>query len=162
MKSRTTPNPRRQPPGQSREGSMEVSIPEAHHQLPVSSKDSDETDLLYLGPGRKRRVVYSIGWGKEQSASARSDSRHSFHVKGTKVQPRKHHHMGTSPQGNIRYLESKDNEGGHWKSNSKRHMSNTYEDDLSQPWTCEERNPFTPRIWHFNFPRTRMPSNVKT
>ncbi|GKE03019.1 reverse transcriptase domain-containing protein [Tanacetum coccineum] len=43
-------------------------------------------------------------------------------------------------------------------------MSNTYEDDLSQPWTCEERNPFTPRIRHFNFdfPRKRMPSHVKT
>ncbi|GJU79925.1 hypothetical protein Tco_1282290 [Tanacetum coccineum] len=43
---------------------MEVSTPEAHHQLPVSSEDSDETDLLHLGPGRGRRVVYSIGWGK--------------------------------------------------------------------------------------------------
>ncbi|GJZ25147.1 hypothetical protein Tco_0562606 [Tanacetum coccineum] len=48
------------------------------------------------------------------------------------------------------------------KSKSRRHRSNTYEDDLSQPWTCEERNPFTPRIRHFNFPRTRMPSHVKT
>ncbi|GKC65202.1 reverse transcriptase domain-containing protein [Tanacetum coccineum] len=35
-------------------------------------------------------------------------------------------------------------------------------DDLSQPWTCEERNPFTTRIRHFDFPRTRMPSHVKT
>ncbi|GKG45328.1 hypothetical protein Tco_0495406, partial [Tanacetum coccineum] len=41
-------------------------------------------------------------------------------------------------------------------------MSDTYEDDLSQPWTCEERNPFTTRIRHFDFPRTRMPSHVKT
>ncbi|GJX54008.1 reverse transcriptase domain-containing protein [Tanacetum coccineum] len=56
----------------------------------------------------------------------------------------------------------KSSKGGHWKSKSKRHRSNTHEDDLSQPWTCEERNPFTPRIWHFNFPRTRMPSHVKT
>ncbi|GJR98675.1 hypothetical protein Tco_0270849 [Tanacetum coccineum] len=30
------------------------------------------------------------------------------------------------------------------------------------PWTCEERNPFTPRIRHFSLPRTRMPSHVKT
>ncbi|GKG09240.1 hypothetical protein Tco_0337986 [Tanacetum coccineum] len=43
---------------------MEVSTPEARHQLPVSLEDSDETDLLHLGPGRGRRVVYSIGWGK--------------------------------------------------------------------------------------------------
>ncbi|GJZ73758.1 hypothetical protein Tco_0637904 [Tanacetum coccineum] len=147
----------------SREGGMEASIPEARHQLPVSSEDSDETDLLYPGPGRKRRVVYSIGWGKEQSASAHSDSRHqSSQAKGTEVQPRKHHHRGTSPRGNNRYSESEDSEGGHWKSKSKRHRSNTYEDNLSQPWTCEERNPFTPRIRHFDFPRTRMPSHVKT
>ncbi|GKA09635.1 hypothetical protein Tco_0688966 [Tanacetum coccineum] len=30
-------------------------------QLPVSSKDSNKTDLLHLGPGRGRRVVCSIG-----------------------------------------------------------------------------------------------------
>ncbi|GJR16885.1 reverse transcriptase domain-containing protein [Tanacetum coccineum] len=101
--------------------------------------------------------------GKEQSASARSDSRHqSSKAKGTEVQPKKHHHRGTSPRGNIRYSKSEDSEGGHWKSKSKRHMSNTYEDDLSQPWTCEERNPFTPWIQHFDFPRTWMPSHVKT
>ncbi|GJU54534.1 reverse transcriptase domain-containing protein [Tanacetum coccineum] len=59
-------------------------------------------------------------------------------------------------------IRSEDGEGGHWKSKSRRHRSNTHEDDLSQPRTCEERNPFTPRIRHFNFPRTRMPSHVKT
>ncbi|GJW15689.1 reverse transcriptase domain-containing protein [Tanacetum coccineum] len=41
-------------------------------------------------------------------------------------------------------------------------LQNTYEDDLSQPWTCEEINPFTPRIRQFNLPRTRMPSHIKT
>ncbi|GJV37659.1 hypothetical protein Tco_1410136 [Tanacetum coccineum] len=74
--------------------------------------------------------------------------------------------LGPRPQkeGGVfnRYSESEDSEGDHWKSKSKRHRSNTYEDDLSQPWTCEERNPFTPQIRHFDFPRTRMPSHVKT
>ncbi|GJZ99580.1 reverse transcriptase domain-containing protein [Tanacetum coccineum] len=112
---------------------------------------------------RKEGGVFNRLGGKEQSASARSDSRHqSPHAKGTEVQPRKHHHRGTSSRGTSRYSESEDSEGGHWKSKSKRHRSNTYEDDLSQPWTCEERNPFTPRIRHFDFPRTRMPSHVKT
>ncbi|GKE98442.1 hypothetical protein Tco_0021793, partial [Tanacetum coccineum] len=87
---------------------------------------------------------------KEQSASAREGNQ------------RKHHHRGTSPRRNNRYLESEDSEGGHWKSKSKRHRSNTYEDDLSQPWTYEERNPFTPQIRHFDFPRTRMPSHGNT
>ncbi|GJT40966.1 hypothetical protein Tco_0940831 [Tanacetum coccineum] len=110
---------------------------------------------------RKEGGVFNRLGGK-QSASVRSDSRHSSHARGTEVQPRKHHHRGTSPRGNIKYSESEDIEGGHWKSKSKRHRSNTYEDDLSQPWMCEERNPFTPRIRHFDFPRTRMPSHVKT
>ncbi|GKE95747.1 hypothetical protein Tco_1580602 [Tanacetum coccineum] len=84
------------------------------------------------------------------------------HEKETEVQPRKHHHRGTSSRETGRHSESEDSEGGHWKSKSIRHRSNTYEDDLSQPWTCEERNPVTPRIRHFNFPRTRMSSHVKT
>ncbi|GJT40415.1 hypothetical protein Tco_0940280 [Tanacetum coccineum] len=113
-------------------------------------------------PQKEGGVFNRLG-EKEQSASACSDSCHqSSHVKGTEVQPRKHHHRGTSPRGNSRYSESEDSKGGHWKSKSKRHRSNTYEDDLSQPWTCEERNSFTPRIRHFDFPRTRMPSHVKT
>ncbi|GKC67330.1 reverse transcriptase domain-containing protein [Tanacetum coccineum] len=86
----------------------------------------------------------------------------SSHEKEIEVQPREHHHRGTSSRETGGYSESEDSEGGHWKSRSRRHRSNTHEDDLSQPWTCEERNPFTPRIRHFNFPRTRMPSHVKT
>ncbi|GJW58681.1 hypothetical protein Tco_0105412 [Tanacetum coccineum] len=68
MKSRITLNPRRQPPEQSREGGMEVNTPKARHQLPVSSEDSNKTDLLHLGPGRRRRVVYSIGWEEKNKA----------------------------------------------------------------------------------------------
>ncbi|GJV76441.1 reverse transcriptase domain-containing protein [Tanacetum coccineum] len=94
---------------------MEIGALEARHRLPVSSKDSNKIDLLYLGSSRGRRVVCSI-----------------------------------------------DSDGGHWKSKSRRHRSSTHKDDLSQPWTCEERNHFTPRIRHFNFPRTRMHSHVKT
>ncbi|GJS70004.1 hypothetical protein Tco_0702845 [Tanacetum coccineum] len=61
MKSRITPNPRRQPPEQSQRGGMELGAPEAHHRLPVSSKDSNKIYLLHLGPGRGRRVVCSTG-----------------------------------------------------------------------------------------------------
>ncbi|GKB31796.1 hypothetical protein Tco_0871197 [Tanacetum coccineum] len=35
-------------------------------------------------------------------------------------------------------------------------------DDLSQPWVCEETDPFTPRTRYFDFPKTRMPSHIKT
>ncbi|GKC18096.1 hypothetical protein Tco_1014878 [Tanacetum coccineum] len=112
---------------------------------------------------RKEGGVFNRLGGKERSASARSDSHHQgSHEKETDVQPWKHHHRGTSSRETGGHSESKDSKGGHWKSKSRRHRSNTYEDDLSQPWTCEERNPFTPRIRHFNFPRTRMPSHIKT
>ncbi|GKA70615.1 reverse transcriptase domain-containing protein [Tanacetum coccineum] len=118
---------------------MEIGALEARHQKPMSSKDSNKTDLLHLSLGHGRRVVYSTGWEEKSEV---------------------HPH---APAAAIRVLtERKPSEGGHWKSKSTRRRSNTYEDDLSQPWTCKERNSFTPRIRHFNFPRTRMPSHVKT
>nr|GEW37557.1 hypothetical protein [Tanacetum cinerariifolium] len=49
----------------------------------------------------------------------------------------------------------------HRNSKSKRHKP--AEDDLTKPWTCEEVNPFTPRIRNFESSRkTRMPNNIKT
>ncbi|GKB22233.1 hypothetical protein Tco_0856156 [Tanacetum coccineum] len=60
------------------------------------------------------------------------------------------------------YSESEDSEGGHWKSKFRRKKSSVKDDDLSQPWVCAETDPFTSRIRHFDFPKTRMPSHVKT
>ncbi|GJU28314.1 reverse transcriptase domain-containing protein [Tanacetum coccineum] len=57
--------------------------------------------------------------------------------------------------------ESEGSAGGHWKSKVKRSKS-SIEDNLSQPWVCEETDPFTPRIRYFDFPKTRMPSHIKT
>nr|GEU55538.1 hypothetical protein [Tanacetum cinerariifolium] len=51
--------------------------------------------------------------------------------------------------------------GGHWKSKPKRQKS-SIEDDMSQPWVCEETDPFTPWIHYFDFLKTRMPSHIKT
>nr|GEZ28676.1 reverse transcriptase domain-containing protein [Tanacetum cinerariifolium] len=49
------------------------------------------------------------------------------------------------------------------ESRSRKQRSSIEDDDLSQPWTCEETNPFTPRICYFELPKkSRMPSNVKT
>ncbi|GKE82795.1 reverse transcriptase domain-containing protein [Tanacetum coccineum] len=59
--------------------------------------------------------------------------------------------------------ESEDSGGGHWKSKSKKQRSSIKDDDLSQPWVCEEIDPFTSCIRYFNLPKkTRMPVNVKT
>ncbi|GJY01905.1 hypothetical protein Tco_0360057 [Tanacetum coccineum] len=112
---------------------------------------------------RKEGGVFNRLGRKEPGVPTRSDSHHqSSQVKGTEVLARKHHHEGILSQRTNGYSESEDSEGGHWKSKSKRHRSDTYEDDFSRPWTCEESNPFTTRIRHFDFPRTRMPSHVKT
>nr|GEZ52382.1 reverse transcriptase domain-containing protein [Tanacetum cinerariifolium]GEZ52558.1 reverse transcriptase domain-containing protein [Tanacetum cinerariifolium] len=81
-----------------------------------------------------------------KSVSARSDSHnHHSHSRYTEA-----------------LLESEDNVGGHWKSRSKRKKSSGEEDDLSQPWVCEEIDHFTPRIRYFDFLKTRMPSHIKT
>ncbi|GJU01793.1 hypothetical protein Tco_1112131 [Tanacetum coccineum] len=61
-----------------------------------------------------------------------------------------------------RVSESGTSDGGHWKSKSKRHKP-TDEDDLTLLWSCEELDPFTPRIRNFkSLRKTRMPNNVKT
>ncbi|GJU46946.1 hypothetical protein Tco_1204212 [Tanacetum coccineum] len=55
-------------------------------------------------------------------------------------------------------LKVKIAERGHWKSRLKKKKSSIEEDDLSQPWVCEETDPFTPRIRYFDFlKKTRMP-----
>ncbi|GJU07691.1 reverse transcriptase domain-containing protein [Tanacetum coccineum] len=60
------------------------------------------------------------------------------------------------------FSESEDSGGGHWKSRSKKKKQSREEDDLSQPWVCEEIDLFTPRIRYFDFPKTKMPSHIKT
>ncbi|GKC41658.1 hypothetical protein Tco_1059380 [Tanacetum coccineum] len=57
--------------------------------------------------------------------------------------------------------ESEGSAEGNWKSKLKG-QSRSVEDDLSQPWVCEETDPFTPQIRYFDFPKTRMPSHIKT
>ncbi|GJU77276.1 reverse transcriptase domain-containing protein [Tanacetum coccineum] len=112
---------------------------------------------------RKEGGVFNRLGRKEPATSVRSGSRRrSPQAKRTEMQPRRHQQKGAPSRTTSRYSESEDSEDGHWKSKSRRHRSSTYEDDLSQPWTCEERNPFTPWIRHFSLPRTRMPNHVKT
>nr|GEY68007.1 reverse transcriptase domain-containing protein [Tanacetum cinerariifolium] len=57
--------------------------------------------------------------------------------------------------------ESEHDQGKHWKSKAKKQRS-TNEEDLSQPWLCEETYTFTAWIRNFEVPkRTHMPKNVK-
>ncbi|GKD21292.1 hypothetical protein Tco_1222995 [Tanacetum coccineum] len=112
---------------------------------------------------RKEGGVFERLGRKEPVTSARSDShRRSPQAQRTDVETRRRQQRQTPSRATSQYSESEDSEGGHWKSRSRRQKSNTHEDDLYQPWTCEERNPFTLRIRNFSLPRTRMPSHVKT
>nr|GEW55128.1 reverse transcriptase domain-containing protein [Tanacetum cinerariifolium] len=93
--------------------------------------------VLGLGQGGVFKRLESKG----KSVSARSDSyKEHSHSRYTEA-----------------LLESEDSGGGHWKSRSKKKKSSKEEDDLSQPWVCEETDPFTPQIRYFDFPKTRMP-----
>ncbi|GJV88506.1 hypothetical protein Tco_1532444 [Tanacetum coccineum] len=98
----------------------------------------------YKSKARRESTVFKRLGSRGRSTSAHSDSR----------------------QESSRYIEnhseSEDSEGGHWKSKLRRKKSSVEDDDLSQPWVCAETDPFTSRIRHFDFPKTRMPSHVKT
>ncbi|GKB25091.1 hypothetical protein Tco_0864492 [Tanacetum coccineum] len=88
-----------------------------------------------------------IGWGRGRSVSAHSESGYQD-PRSRRAEP---------------LSESEDSEGGHWKSKSRKQKSSIEEEDLSQPWTCEEADPFTPRIHYFELSKkSRMPNNVKT
>ncbi|GJV62791.1 reverse transcriptase domain-containing protein [Tanacetum coccineum] len=101
-----------------------------------------------IGDKRRREgnVFHRLG-DRGRSVSAHSESRY----------------QGFRPRRAELLSESEDSEGGHWKSKSRKQKSSIEEEDLSQPWTCEEANPFTPRIRYFELrKKSRMPNNVKT
>ncbi|GJW14969.1 reverse transcriptase domain-containing protein [Tanacetum coccineum] len=114
--------------------------------------------------------------GKSVSAHSNDSRRQSYHnsrrdtescyqssrSRGTKPASEKHHKRASSHKTEA-LSESEGSAGGHWKSRSKKQRPGIEEDNLSQPWVCEETDPFTPRIRYFDLPkRTRMPSHVKT
>nr|GEX28588.1 hypothetical protein [Tanacetum cinerariifolium] len=89
---------------------------------------------------KERRMLKRLG-NQERSVSARSDSH--------------------SQRSYLRYTEvlseSKDIDGGHWESRSKKKKSSGEQDYLSQPLVYGETYPFTLRIHYFDFPKPRMP-----
>nr|GEU82467.1 reverse transcriptase domain-containing protein [Tanacetum cinerariifolium] len=104
--------------------------------------------------------------GKSMSAyrvySTDSEKRgRSSRLRETEFASEKHHNKRASSRRMEALSESEGSAEGHWKSKPKRQKS-CIEYDLSQPWVCEETEPFTPRIRYFDFPKTRMPSHIKT
>ncbi|GKA82531.1 reverse transcriptase domain-containing protein [Tanacetum coccineum] len=91
----------------------------------------------YKSQERRESTVFKRLWGRGRSTSAHSDSRQE------------------SSRYTENYSDNEDSEGGHWKSKSRRKKFNVEDDDLSQPWVCAETDPFTSRLRHFDFPKTR-------
>ncbi|GJZ72127.1 reverse transcriptase domain-containing protein [Tanacetum coccineum] len=98
------------------------------------------------------------------------DDAYSSYGTGTKYRDRSHDRYHSRSIKRWRESESPPSRGSesstsnrrHWKSKAKRHKP-TNEEDLVVPWTCEDVDPFTPRIRKFKSSRkTRMPNNVKT
>ncbi|GKF37735.1 hypothetical protein Tco_0114493, partial [Tanacetum coccineum] len=119
-----------------------------------------------LSPSRGRSRSKDRSYGVEESydntySSYKTDSRHG-HRSRDRGRSRIMKRGRTSESPLSRVSESGTSDGGRWKSTSKRQKL-IDEEDLAVPWTCEEVNPFTPRIRNFKSSRkTRMPNNVKT
>ncbi|GJS46543.1 reverse transcriptase domain-containing protein, partial [Tanacetum coccineum] len=107
-----------------------------------------------------------------KSGPSRTDSRDPSHSRGhhpIRERPRIEERSQSAEESrresespSSRGSESSTSNRGRWKSRTKRREL-VDEDDLAVPWTCEDVDPFTPRIRNFKSSRkTRMPNNVKT
>nr|GEV68640.1 reverse transcriptase domain-containing protein [Tanacetum cinerariifolium] len=108
------------------------------------------------GSGEKDGVQ-KIGESRREAENCYQSSR----SKETEMASEKHRYKREYSRRTKAGSESEESAGGHWKSKQKKQKS-SMEDDLSQPWVCEETDPFTPRIHYFDFPKTQMPSHIKT
>ncbi|GJW23202.1 hypothetical protein Tco_0033824 [Tanacetum coccineum] len=117
--------------------------------------------LEYKG---KNTSAYSNDLRRRSYPSSHRDNESCYQTsrsRETEFASEKHHSKRTSSRRMETMSESEGSAGGHWKSKTKRQKSSV-EDDLSQPWVSEETNPFTHQIRYFDFPKTRMPSHIKT
>ncbi|GKA60891.1 hypothetical protein Tco_0760298 [Tanacetum coccineum] len=109
-------------------------------------------------------VKARLNFDKSSGTSRYSESR-TMSTREHEKRHRSRHSRSPRPSpsvfSRIRRERSRSPRGGHWKSRSKKKKPSREKDDLSQPWVCEEIDPFTPRIRYFDFPKTRMPSHVK-
>nr|GEU69452.1 hypothetical protein [Tanacetum cinerariifolium] len=117
-----------------------------------------------LGNKEKNVSAHSIGSERKSYYSSRREAESCYkssRSKETKIASEKHRYKREYSRRMEAESESEGSAGGNWKSKPKKQKS-SMDDDLSQPWVCEETDPFTPRIHYFDFPKTRMPSHIKT
>ncbi|GJX20784.1 putative mediator of RNA polymerase II transcription subunit 37c [Tanacetum coccineum] len=133
-------------------------------------------------PKRARRIRSDSPSSGDRNSPARSRSRIRSHLRGVEEsygetyssQRTRHrdrsrndgHHGGmkkkrVNESPSSRASVSSSSHGTHQRP--RRRRESTDEEDLAVPWTCEDVDPFTPRIRNFRSSRkTRMPNNVKT
>nr|GEU39730.1 hypothetical protein [Tanacetum cinerariifolium] len=117
-----------------------------------------------LGDKEKNVSAHSRGSERKSYYSSRRDTESCYQnsrSKETEIAFEKHRHKRDYSRRTKAVSESEGSAGGHWKSKPKKKKSSMV-DDLSQPWVCEETDPYTPRIRYFDFPKARMPSHIKT
>ncbi|GKF45138.1 hypothetical protein Tco_0131690 [Tanacetum coccineum] len=93
--------------------------------------------------------AYSNDSRRQSYHNSRRDTKscyQSSRSRETEFASEKHHNKRASSRRTEALSESEGSVGGHWKSKSKRQKSSIEEDDLSQPWVCEETDPFTPPL----------------
>ncbi|GJT89836.1 hypothetical protein Tco_1078681 [Tanacetum coccineum] len=87
------------------------------------------TDPFSLrAPTAGRKEACSNRLGRKEPGYIRSFTivvSRSPQAKRTEVEPRRYQQKGTPSRTTSRYSESEDSEGGHWKSKSRRHSSET-------------------------------------
>ncbi|GKC10468.1 hypothetical protein Tco_1007250 [Tanacetum coccineum] len=136
MKSRITPNPRRQPPEQSQTGGMEIGAPEARHRFQCWEEKNE------VHPGTYLTTRHQGSHKKENRGATKED-----------------HHRGTSPRKLATFKREDRREVTVSPTQETRGQTPTRY--LFSLGTCEERNPFTPRIWNFQFPKARCPATSR-
>ncbi|GKA55488.1 reverse transcriptase domain-containing protein [Tanacetum coccineum] len=154
--------------------------PEASRHSELGTPSGRRSLKERLGPRRAHSIsespkpMHGRDKGKNVSAHSR-DSRHmsyhssrrdtkscyqSSHSRETEIASEKRHRRRASSQRTEALSESEGSAIGHWKSKPKKQKSSV-EDDMSQPWVCEETDHFTPRIRYFDFQKIRMPGHIK-
>nr|GEW14346.1 reverse transcriptase domain-containing protein [Tanacetum cinerariifolium] len=116
--------------------------------------------LSHQGKEVQKKERCSKDWRRVYFTGLETRRRNS-RSRETKLASEKHHNKRISSRRTEAHSESEGSAGGHWKSKPKRQRSSV-EDDLSQPWVCEETDLFTLRIRYFDFLKTRMHGHIKT
>ncbi|GJV69630.1 reverse transcriptase domain-containing protein, partial [Tanacetum coccineum] len=130
----------------------------AHSRGRARRRDSSPSRDRPRSRDRLRGIKESYG---NTCSSYRTGAKHRYHSRDRdRSRSVKRGRESESPLSRV--SKSGTSNGGHWKSKSKRRKP-TGEEDLAVPWSCEEVDPFTPRISNFkSSQKTRMPKNVKT